>query len=513
MDNKEDITDWIEKNGITDKSEIVSMIQNNCIFYEEASEQLFKHEDEFDTLVSIQDELSKYKHFPIEELPRVIKDYAEVKSEITNSHIEFDALSTLAGAASLVQSKYIINVDGDEWNAYPSVSIILVADSGESKTHPLRNGVKRIFDYGIEADNQYEKEMEEYNKWKDRRRKKTKDDNDKDDWQKPPVKRPYIITKFTLEGLRECLKDNPKGILIHVDELDGLFKSLNQYKNGAGDDVTTLMNILDGEPAFQGLASKSIIMAKPRASLISTVQRKTIRKVYTEDTKDIGFAYRFLFANPPVKKYFLMRELTGDELERSCIVRQDLDDLYDRLNEIPVIIDENGKLNPKEVKWADRETFLMMMDFNNRYIDRLRHQYRDFNNEVSGVLSKIVSFTPKIALLLQLIKYYSNESKTEDVEYKTLKQALKLMKYFIYHNYMVLKTTGDSETDGIYQFIISYISKYQIKNKKIVVRNLQQKRKNGYKNADEIREKVDKLVAVGKAIWADDKKTEFQVHE
>jgi hypothetical protein len=97
------------------------------------------------------------------------------------------------------------------------------------------------------------------------------------------------------------------------------------------------------------------------------------------------------------------------------------------------------------------------------------------------------------------------------VENKTLKQTIKLMKYFIYHNYMVLKTTGDSETDSIYQFVISYIAKHQIRDKKIVVRNLQQKKKHGYKSAEEIREKIDKLVAVGKAIWLDNKRLEFQV--
>ncbi|MCJ7616242.1 MAG: DUF3987 domain-containing protein [Desulfobacterales bacterium] len=508
--HKEDITDWIENNGIKDRSEIVSMIKNNNVLYEDASEQLFRHEDEFDTLLSIQDELSKHRHFPIDELPWVIRNYAGVKSETTNSHIEFHALATIAGAASLLQSKFVINVL-DEWYAYPSISFILVADSGESKTHPLREGIKRIYDYAIEANVKYEQEQEDYNKWKDRRRKRKLLNDDDDDWKQPPVRQPYVITKFTLEGLRECLKDNPKGVLIHVDELDGMFKSLNQYKGGAGDDITTLMNILDGEPAFQGLASKSIMIAKPRASLISTVQRKTIRKIYTEDTKDIGFAFRFLFANPPVQKYFQMRELNGDELERSFMVKENLDELYDALKEIPTNVDSDGKLSPKEVRWENRDTYLLMSDFNNRYIDRLRHQYRDFNNEVSGVLSKIVTFTPKVALLLQLIKYYSNESKTRNVEHKTLKQAIELMKYFIYHNYMVLKTTGDSETDNTYQFVMSYIAKYQNRDKKIVVRNLQQKKKHGYKSADEIRKKIDKMIAVGKAIWLDNKRLEFQV--
>ncbi|NIU58768.1 MAG: hypothetical protein GWN67_21015 [Phycisphaerae bacterium] len=181
------------------------------------------------------------------------------------------------------------------------------------------------------------------------------------------------------------------------------------------------------------------------------------------------------------------------------------------MKEIPTNVYSNGKLHPQEVRWENRDTYLLMFDFNNRYIDRLRHQYRDINNEVSGVLSKIVSFTPKVALLLQLIKYYSKESKTRNVEYKTLKQAIRLMWYFIYHNYMVLRTTGDSETDGIYQFMLSYIAKHQIRDKKIVVRNLQQKKKHGYKSAEEIREKIDKLIAVGKAIWLDDKQTEFQV--
>ena len=363
--HKEDITDWIESNGIKDRSEIVSMINSNSVFYEDASEQLFKHEDEFDTLLSIQDELSKYKHFPVDELPLVIRNYSAVKSEITNSHVEFHALATMAGAASLLQSKFMINVL-DGWYAYPSISFVLVADSGESKTHPLREGVKRIYDYGIEANVKYEQELEDHNKWKDRRRKRKSLNDDNDDWKKPPTRKPYVITKFTLEGLRECLKDNPKGLLIHVDELDGMFKSFNQYKGGAGDDITTLMNILDGEPTFLGLASRSIMIAQPRASLISTVQRKTIKKIYTEDTKDIGFAFRFLFANPPTKKYFMMRELGGDELEHSFMVRKEIDNLYDALKQVPTNIGGDGKLNPQEVRWENRNTYLLMMDFVNQ---------------------------------------------------------------------------------------------------------------------------------------------------
>ncbi len=165
----------------------------------------------------------------------------------------------------------------------------------------------------------------------------------------------------------------------------------------------------------------------------------------------------------------------------------------------------------KQVRWSNEEVFEIFRDFNNNYINRLKDKHSDWTNEVGGVLSKIVTFTPKIALLFQLIKFYSKESKTKYVEKDTLKQAIRIMQYFIYQNYALLRTTGEISTDSDYQFFVEYCSKYKIKNNEIICRDLLQKKKNGFKTIDIVREKVDALAEVQKALWTDDKKVSFKV--
>ena len=493
-----DISDYVEKYNLQTYDDVVNVLKTHSRLFEEA-EELNKYENESEFFVDLVDELSKHKHFPLESLPIVVKEYAEMKEDVSNTHIEYHALSLLSGFASLLQSQYILNVY-DGWTAYPSVSFVLVGDSGESKTHPQKDALSILYDYSNQENQRHLDECLEYDKWKDRRRKRAEDNT----FREPPKRKPYILNKFTLEGLRDSLKDNPKGILLHVDELDGLFKSMNQYKSGGGDDITALMAALDGENINQALASKMIFISKPRVSLIGSVQRKVLKKCFTEDTKDLGFAFRFLFASPFTKKYFQIKSLDSNYSEVKYMLENKLEGTFEWIHR------DLEELN-KKVHWANQEVFEIFMDFNNNYINRLKEKHSDWTNEVGGVLSKIVTFTPKIALLLQLIKFYSKESQTKNIEKDTLNQAIRLMQYFIYQNYTLLKTTGERSTDSDYQFFVEYCSKYKVQNNEILCRDLLQKKKKGYKTIAELREKVDALVEVQKALWTDDKKGSFRV--
>lgn len=459
--------------------------------------------------------MSKYKFFPVKSVPKIVREWAKMKTQVNNSHIEFNVLGPLAGLASLVQNKYQIYVH-DKWFAYPSVSFIVVADSGENKTHPIMDGYAPLSRYQEKYAKEYNRQLDRYKAYSTSKNKKT--------WAgeevKRPKRRPYKVNNFTIEGLRIAIKDGAS-FLIHTDELDNLFKSMNQYKGSGGNDMTALMGFLDGHSDDKEFAGDSSPGSKPaRISLISTVQRDTIRGLYNKKTKQLGFAYRFLFSQPTEQSHFTINELSDDEL----IFKAEHDDKLERLYDIFHNIKKGCSIMEGEVpeEWTEPITVhfttaakKIFVDFNNNEVNELRYISKDDNGrvdkDISGVLSKIVSFTPKIALLFQLIKYYSDECDSLNVTENTILEAIDFMRYFMYHNYMVLQTTGAVTVDDIYSWMVNYIKKYDVQNMTIVVDELRRRKLKGYKKVSEIRAAVDILEQCEKALWLNNLKTKFKI--
>ena len=59
-----------------------------------------------------------------------------------------------------------------------------------------------------------------------------------------PTLEHFIASDTTVEALGDIFENNPRGILIHRDELAGWILGLNQYKGGAGNDRQHYLEIL-----------------------------------------------------------------------------------------------------------------------------------------------------------------------------------------------------------------------------------------------------------------------------
>ena len=521
LEEKEDVSDYIAKYNPT-LDELKRVMISNSFLYEECSDRLNKFEDEFESLLSINEVLGKHKRFPINSFPRKIRNYGLVQSEATNTYIEYHTLGLMTGLFGLLQGKFQLDVYNG-WKAYPSGVFVLVGDSGESKSHPIKTAISKIKEYDEEYIETYEQQKKAFEQHLESK-KSMKGKNasityvpDDDGWDavgnqepKMPKRRPYITTRFTMEGLRESLRHNKKGLVAHINEMDTLFGMMGAYKQGGkGDDASFFMNIIDGEDTLVDLAKESIRLKAPRCSLIGTIQRKTVKGLYTEKTKDLGFAYRFLFAQPWETKYYTVKILSAEERAKIFKVKSKVEELYDTIRDY-VIDTDNEVGEMEEVNWQTDEAFRCFMDFNNNYVNGLRRAYSNIDGDIGGVLSKIVSFTPKMALGLQLIKFFSGETDTKDVELATVRDAIEVMKYFIYNNYIILKTTGDEEADKDYLFFLDYMKRYRVKGKKMSVSKVRQRKRKGYLLEKDIVDAVNRLVAQDKAVWLEENK-EFEI--
>ena len=124
----------------------------------------------------------------------------------------------------------------------PMLWAVIVAPSGTGKSAPLRRMLKPLFDIDREEFDKYELEAKQYRHQVSTRQRHKLDTSDLE----APRLRQMIIQDSTEEGRMRVLRENPGGILLYNDELDGFFGRMGRYtKNGGTDEITRLIDCWD----------------------------------------------------------------------------------------------------------------------------------------------------------------------------------------------------------------------------------------------------------------------------
>src|SRR6516225_1729798 len=95
-----------------------------------------------------------------------------------------------------------------------------------------------------QAYDDYQFQKKEYDR--NRRNGQEMDDSGPEEPEKPPRRR-AIVNDTTMEALALILVDNPRGVLLHYDELMGFIGGLDAYRgNGAKKDRPTALQLWNG---------------------------------------------------------------------------------------------------------------------------------------------------------------------------------------------------------------------------------------------------------------------------
>src|SRR5262249_48023001 len=146
--------------------------------------------------------------------------------------VAFVALSAIITASAAIGGKLRIQPKANDtsWTTPPFLWGALVEKPGGRKspvinevTKPLRN----VDDHWSRAD------MPKRQAWESESRKRKKDASPLG--PRPKLRR-AMLNSFTSESLRDVLADNPRGVLVAVDEVTGLICGLDQYKSSGGSD-------------------------------------------------------------------------------------------------------------------------------------------------------------------------------------------------------------------------------------------------------------------------------------
>ena len=202
----------------------------------------------------------------------------------------------------------------------------------------------------------------------------------------PPDRRKvYSFTKTTGEGLREQVKAYPdQGLLAIPDELAGLLKSLNVYRNGRGSDEEDLLSYYDG-------AGERVLRASGLAGdfdtlllgILGTIQPEVLKEFLGNCQDHNGRWSRFMFVNQPLSASKMSAD--GGSFDLTPMLAE----LYEKVSQLP----------PQEYR-PTNEAFAYYTQVYNELEQR---RIIDPNSAMSAVWGKAEGRIGKVALNLHVI--------------------------------------------------------------------------------------------------------------
>ena len=447
-----DISDWIEENN-PKREDIAMMLCSNVKRFVDCKSDLGicdGGDDKSD--LTFLEELRPYEKFPTSEMPKVLSDIIREGAKSLYAPEDYFGVASLPIVGSLLSGKYVLNIGNDEWFAWTSFACALVGESGDNKSHPIKLIIKDLDKLDMQAHDEYRSKLAEYEKYLHSKTKNNGPPLEKEaENVDKPVEKIYVYNDFTIEALKSDIENNPQGTLIHCDELSGLFGGMNQYKGGNGNDLQNLMDMVDGNKKRVGRAAKEkkAMIKKPRLSLLGTIQPKIVKEAFSEYMKNSGFAFRFLFTAPNPVPFMIGKAIpykyknAYTELIHKC--------------DQAILEISDGEAKPIEVRFTS-DAKELFCDFINNYSNRIVKDHHTHEGVVKPMISKMRTYTPRFCLFIQLIRHLSENAELT-VDIQSVKIGIRLTKYFMYHTYKMLNTTGYLEKDVYLNKLISYSSK------------------------------------------------------
>jgi hypothetical protein len=226
---------------------------------------------------------------PAGALPDVLDRYARDTAARMGVPVAFAALGAVVVSSAAIGGTIRIQPKALDtgWTQPPFLWGLLVENPGGRKS-PLMSAVASPLEK-LDA-RRAKEDLPKLQEWERANRKRGKD--------APPVTaKPRLrrgsVDSFTVEGLREVLADNPKGVLVSADEITGLIGGLDQYKSGGGSDRADLLKLMDGQPRVFDRVGRSHRVECWGAAVLGGIQPKKLSEMAPSLDPD-GLLQRFI---------------------------------------------------------------------------------------------------------------------------------------------------------------------------------------------------------------------------
>lgn len=220
-------------------------------------------------------------------LPKLIEDFAKIRSEIMGADPAGLAMAALCACAASIPDSIAIQPKRNDscWTESARIWIALVGLPSTMKspiitvaTSPLRRLDQDLYRQWATAKTEYD--------GLDKDARKSAD---------APRHKRLVLEDTTSEAAQEVLRDSPDGVLLIRDELSGWFGSMDKYSGGgrgAAVDRAFWLQAFNGGPyTINRVGRGASVIPNLSASLIGGIQPEPIRAI-ANDMQDDGLLQR-----------------------------------------------------------------------------------------------------------------------------------------------------------------------------------------------------------------------------
>lgn len=254
-------------------------------------------EAQLDTLPAddADDEDGDREPFPVEALPPVLRAMVQQGADAQGVDVTLWSVPSFGILAGSVGSTRRVRLSPD-WAEPAVLWSAVVAVSGAGKSPPLRELLRPV----KERNRELHERSEALQKAHEAEREAQRGDRESGGSSSPPPPSlRAMVQDVTLEGLCTRLADNPRGLLLAVDELAGWIGGFDRYRSGG--DVAQWLS-LHGADAVQvdrRGAGGSLYVPCAAVSVAGTVQPDVARRlIASEQNRKNGLVARLLLAEP-----------------------------------------------------------------------------------------------------------------------------------------------------------------------------------------------------------------------
>lgn len=348
--------------------------------------------------------------FPLDVFPQTVQSIILDMATYENYKIEFIATSMLSAVSAALGGTYRIRIKGD-WQSNGALYIILVGRPGLGKTPPLEAAFLPIRKHDYALFKAYAAEMEAW---------KVAGENGK----KPVLKR-TIVSDFTPESLLLTHNNNPRSVVILVDEIMGMFNSANRYANGQL--IEQLLTAWSGGALDVTRVSNAVPVhiEHPCINIIGSTQTKRVHELLRKGFEENGLLDRILFVLPksPQMSEWINRD---DDGEMTSLAATRWERILDKV--LSLDYDTEAEERIPHVLSMDREAKEYFFAWWNRKVERINRIENDA--EVDSREMKHPAHVARLALIIQVLRYASDESHLQFVDMVSVKAAIRLNDYF-----------------------------------------------------------------------------------
>jgi hypothetical protein len=409
-----DAHDWIEAHDAVDAVDLRQGLETLVAKAEPVAAVPAEPDDD--------DAVIEWVPFPSEQLPEPLGAYVRESARGIGSDESMVALPLLAAVAGAIGNSRVIE-PRPGWLEPSVLWTGVVAESGSGKTPAFRAAMqfadaeqKVAFDAHHVALAAFDAAVMEhdaaYSEWKrDKGNKRPAPDR-----PVKPVARRLVVNDTTIEGLVPILADNPRGVLVAVDELAGLVQSFGQYKSGGGgaDRAKWLSMHSAGPLTVDRKGSGTTYVARAAVSVCGGVQPGVLAKTMTTDNVDSGLMGRLLFTMPPRRQ----RQWTVAPVGWQTI--EGTKSLFGSLYAMPMPADgprvldlTPDALRVFKVFWEEHE-----------------HEVFSSSGALRAMLAKVEAAVVRLALVLHVARQAAGEPIGDRVDVESITRAIVLGRWF-----------------------------------------------------------------------------------